>query len=291
MSKTILDRMPKLPEYKADYQVFYLEPIAHSGERFAVAVAAQSAKEHKVIQTIDKRIVKCMYGQFSENILGFISIITKSLEDHLSKEKPLIEWTSPLGSVYKSEYHTTFSNKGMEGILFQALTSYSSLYNGGLVTDAIDEILENEQQDEPENKNTRLITSVKTKLIEMNPVFKERFGRKIPIRKGGTVPVDYAGNRYNAALSDFNVRSVKATFEKAQAKLFQLEVLREDRANDTVGHHQEFEMLVSLKKNSKPEQQDLFHQIETMADTLDLRVIDKSDTQSIINHILRKEAA
>lgn len=285
----LLQHAPGLPEHSGSYMPVYFEPVQHSGERFTVAIAAQDKSQYKVIQAIDPKVVRCMYANNSEQVQNYISLIITSLNDHLRVGEPLKTWRSPIGGVTNGPLQETYSNKGLEGILFQAITSYASLYQGKLLKEALADL--NQQESEPETENTRLITTVRQTLIGLNQEYKKRFNQTVHTRNNCTLRIDYLGAHYNAGLSNFNNKNIKHASLLAQQKLYQLEVLRADRKQEGINANQSFELLVSLGVNATDEQRDQFGEIERSADTLGLRVIDMANAQQIVQHILKKEAA
>lgn len=287
----LLQQSPDLPEYQGQYQAIYFEPIRQSGERFTVAIAAQSATESKVVQTIDPKIVKCMYGQLASNVQSFIGIITDSLNQHLATGGKLKDWTAPISGVYKGPLQSTYSNKGIEGIIFQGITSFGSLYNGQIVADALQELYPENDTAQVESENTRLITSVKQSLVEIDKIFSQRFNQRVKTKTGATVSIDYLGAHYNAGLSNFNVKSAKNASGAAQQKLFQLDVLRADRKAEAINDHQEFELLVSMDANASSEHQDQLGELILSADTLGLHVVNFNSQQQIVQHIVNREHA
>lgn len=75
----------------------YVEPVAGSGERLTVAVAAQTVHGAWAVQrTLDAHAARCMYGPYADNVCGFIDLIESSLVAHLRARAPLADWRAPL---------------------------------------------------------------------------------------------------------------------------------------------------------------------------------------------------
>ena len=284
----LLQQAPAIPDYQAEFQAIYFEPISHSGERFAIAIAAQSQSEYKVIHTIQPKLIKCMFGEHYESMNGFINIITNNLDLYLKSNNPLSSWIPPIQGVYKSDLISTHSAKGMDGVVFQALTTFSSLYRGNAINDIADEILERENENNAESESTRIITSVRALLVAKNEQFSKRFNQKIKTSNGGSVSIDYAGVHYNANISNFNVKSISHAEIYAKAKLHELDVLREDRARNNMNLKQEYELMVYIDESSD-QAQNSFQNIEKQGDTVGLRVRKVSSPENAVETIVSHE--
>ena len=285
----LLKQAPSLPSYQGHYQAIQLEPITQSNERISVLILATSKTDFKIINTLTPEIITCMFGDSAGQISNIINLTQESISEHLANNGKFDDWQPPFSGIYKSKSHQTLSTD-IEGILFQGLTSYSSLYQGNIVTDRIDKFLNITKEENSDKINQRLITSVKQEILKTNPLFKNRFDNKIKLTKGSAVNIDYAGEKYNAALSDFTIKHKKNASDKAKAKLFELDVLRQDRQNSTVQTPQQFELLIHTSHNNNQEA-DLLQSITEQADTLELIVRGLKDSKEIASHILKSEAA
>lgn len=279
---------PSLPPLQAQFQAIQLETIAGSNERFTVLVVAKTNTEYRIIQTISAEILNCMFKENGDNMQGFIEITQDSLELHLANNQPLEAWQPPISGVFKSDICNTRSHD-INGVLFQAITSSASLYQGDLIQKPIDEILGVEQISN-DTINQRLKTNVRQLILKSKPEFKDRFDKKITLIKGSFVNIDYAGIKFNASISDFNVNHKKTAIDRAKSKLFDLDVLRSNQANSTTPEQQQFELLVGFDKEDN-QQSDLLNQLTEQADMLDLMVRGLKDSQQIATHIIKLESA
>ncbi|POZ49632.1 hypothetical protein AADEFJLK_04602 [Methylovulum psychrotolerans] len=230
-----------------------------------------------------------MYGDKAPQIIGFISLVLSSAKAHLQSKLMLELWHPPINGVTLGDIQKTYSGKEIEGVLFQAITAYSSLYNGKITTDALNELNGNDTlSDEAEQLTIHLLKSVKTHVN--NPLFSKNWQREASVN-GSHVNIDFLGLRYNANLANFDVKIVKNAFKLAKVKLFDLEVLRENREQGIINSYQNFELLIALKNNAPAEAQDSYQMIERLADSINLRVIKGSTPQELASRIIEQEAA
>ncbi|WP_392565832.1 hypothetical protein RHO15_09730 [Utexia brackfieldae] len=123
----LLKLIPTPPTYKAVWAPIYFEPIAGSGEKFTIAVAAiAESGEYKVKQSIRQHVVKAMYGNKSDQFTSLIDLIISSLSAHLDKTKQFNNWIAPIQGVSLGNIKNTASTD-MLGVLRQAVMLTASL--------------------------------------------------------------------------------------------------------------------------------------------------------------------
>lgn len=281
----LLNRAPKLPDFEANYQAFQLETIQGSGERFTVLIAACSATEFRVIQTISNKVIECMFGESAANFQGFIDLLQEDLEHHLSANKSLSDWIAPISGVTKSQLHTTRSATGMEGVLFQAITSYASLNQGEIVTKAMNELLDLEQDED--RPTVQLVKNVKSLIEQRAKHLANNFRKQITLSNGSEISMDYVGAHYNAGFSNFDVKQPKQAMNLAKAKLYDLQSLKADANRMAV--KQEFELLAYLPNSSSKQTQKLLGELENSADEKSLRVRHFQSFSEMANTIIESE--
>lgn len=285
------DLFPPIPDYQARFRAVYLEPIAGSGERFAVGVMVQSrAGEAKVLQTLSPKTLRCMYADKAVNIMSFITLALESANDHLTAGGDIGSWIPPISGVYLGPLEQTYSSSGMEGVLFQAITLHASLYRGDLVDNALAEINDEEIQDDTEAdaKTENLIKSVRSICLESG--WPDNYWqREVLVKDRGRLCVDYLGPHYHANLSNFDVRYIKPAYGSAKAKLFDLDVLRNKRQQEAVSSNQKFELLVALHKKARHEAHEHFAMLEQLADSIELRVVKLDSAEDVAARIMKMD--
>jgi hypothetical protein len=284
---------PELPNYQARYRPIYFEPMVGSGERFTIAIMAQGqGGETRVIQTLSPKKMQCMYGEQAATVINLVMLAIDSAHRHLETGADLADWQPPFAGIYPGPIQSTRSNAEMEGVLFQALTSYASLYSGEIVERGLNEINhETPDEDDTEEQTATLIRQIKTLVVERNPRFAHHWQREVPVLDRGRMTIDYLGVKYNANLSNFNVRQLGVAFRSAKAKLLDLDVLRTKRQAEAIDCPQDYELLIALKNNAPTEAKDLYYNLEQLADSIDLRVVKKPTPEELAERILRQEAA
>ncbi|ESS73980.1 hypothetical protein MGMO_8c01190 [Methyloglobulus morosus KoM1] len=290
---TFKRQAPVLPQFTASYRSIYFEPIIGSGERFVIGIMALAETgESRVLQTLSEKTMRSMYGDKTDQIRGLVSLILESAESHLKAEFPLEQWQPPVSGAFAGMTQKTYSNNGLEGVLFQAITSYASLYKGKIVKDGLSELTDNElPEDEAERNTDSLIQQVKN-ILQLQPIdYQSHWKKVVRIKENSAITIDYLGARYNANLSNFDVKDIGNALKVAKAKLFDLDVLREKRQHEVFSSEQNYELLIGLKNDAPNDAKDCFVQIEQLADTKNLRVIKKATPQEMADRILLQEKA
>lgn len=283
---------PPVPNYAASYRAIYLEPILGSGERFSIGIIAQDESgEARVVQTLANKTMRCMYGEQYQAINNIVSITLNSAEQHLKEKQPMPDWHPPFGGITLGDIQETRSNAGMEGVLFQAITSYASLYQGDIVANGIADFTETEPERETDADTSRLITRVKNLVLDKNNNLAPCWNRSITAVNGTRINIDYMGWHYNANFANFDVKYLKTAYKFAQAKLLELELLRNKREKEAIDNHQTFELLIGVNDKMTNEAQDYYQNLEKAADEQALRVISSSSPTPLAQRILQKEAA
>ncbi|KJV08009.1 hypothetical protein [Methylocucumis oryzae] len=282
---------PPMPDYSAKLRPVYFEPIVGSGERLTIAILAQeSSGTSCVIKTLSDAKLQCMYSIHADRINNLIMTLIDDANNYLNNGHSVEQWQPPLNGVYLGDVQSTRSNAGMEGVLFQALTQFSSLYSGELVDKPLQEI-NGITVDEDDDKHTiNLIKQIKELTIAINPKFNGRWQQQVAVNKG-IITIDYLGEKYNANLANFNVKQIKAAFKGAQAKLLELEVLKKTRESEVISSDQEFELLVALDNDTTSEAENHFNNLTEIAHTINLSVVKRPSAKELAELIIQKEAA
>jgi len=291
IADAFLHQAPDMPDYKGKYRVIYFEPISGSGERFTIGIIAQSSQgEFRVIQTISPKSMVCMYGkEISVQAGNLVSLVIESAKDHLNAGVDLEKWSPPLSGIETSETYYTQSKAKLDGILFQAITSYASLYKGKLVDNGLGDYNNELSDADAEEMAVSLVKQVKILLPSEH--YRSHWNKEVIVKENSRINIDYLGNFYNANISNFNIKKIKSAYDLAKGKLFDLELLRDKRQHEVTDINQEFELLVALKNNANSKAKDLAYQLEELADSRDLRVVSKPSADQLAKRIREKEAA
>lgn len=159
------------PLIKGEWMPLYFEPILMSGERITIAVAAISENNDTIVfNTLQLPIIKAMYKERAEEIIGLIDFITDSLRQFVIENKTLRNWIPPLTGVIKGKITPAegieFKHIVNQGI--RASSSLSVLYTG----------LENVKE---EKIHERVTTAVKDNLISINKEYRKYLNKPIDL--------------------------------------------------------------------------------------------------------------
>lgn len=279
-------QMPALPNYKAVYRVIYFEPILLSGERLTIGVMVQHDTEHKVVQTINSQTLKCMYGDKFTQVRTLISLAINNAEAYLKQGKEIADWVPMMGGIHATEAKKTFSSNGMKGVLFQVINSFSSLYRGELVDDAMSEI-SGDDDVQIDIDSARLITAIRSQLP---PIYQPRFHKTVDLLKGNAkITVDYLGINLNAAISNFNVKQGKTAFSLAKVKMFDLERLRDQREREKI-NNASFEVFLNFNKKHSLGHKDYINQLTEIGNSIEIEVSECGGPDQISELIVLKES-
>jgi hypothetical protein len=94
------DLFPVLPAYTVTGAAMFLEPIAGSGERLCVAVAARGEDGRwQIAQVLDDDLARRMVGEHGERLSECARRGVTSLKQHLDAGEPLHSWCAPFGGL------------------------------------------------------------------------------------------------------------------------------------------------------------------------------------------------
>ncbi len=290
IASSFAQQAPELPSYKGAYRAIYLEPIDASGERFTIGIMASAEKENKVIQTLSNKVLECMYGERAAQITQLVGIAINHADAYLKRGGDINDWVPPFSAISAGKIQNTRSNAKMQGILFQAITSYASLYSGDLIEEGINEFSEQiEEIQVLENRPKLLITEVKQIVLSRNKLLRQNWNKRVTTSKGSDIHIDYLGAHYNANFSNAHIKSKVEAIKSAKAKLYDLEILRDNRKSEIF--NQQFELIVQLGRKPSSDEVDRFKEIEILADEQQLRVVKATSAEEIAKRILQQDAA
>ncbi|MDD2658465.1 MAG: hypothetical protein PHY54_02145 [Methylococcales bacterium] len=188
---TLVSRIKVKPRIKGEWLPIYIEPIHMSGERFTIAIAAiANTGDKRVFKTIDPKLIKFMYQDRSDEILGIIDFALTSLDQFIAHENSLQHWQSPLSGIIKGKV-TQAEGVEFQHIINQGIQRCSSL--SGLYTTGQEE--ENDEQVQEQ----RVGSAIKACLININSDYKSCINKVIDLgdireRRYSFIHPKYAAN-------------------------------------------------------------------------------------------------
>lgn len=282
---------PQLPEYQADGMAVFMEPIAGSGERICVAVAAQGVdRAYQVVPVVRDETAKCMLGHAGPGFMEMVGLVVRSLEEQLKQGIPLSMWTPPMSGVHSGETRT-----GRVADLTMMLRTMAR--NSAFLSRMADFTADDEQETPVSD---RWLTQVKEAMAVNHPDLVCNFSRKLQLYNGGSpTTFDYVGGNYAAQLSRILPGNSLSTYNRvAKAKMWELISLR-DKGHSGLFELEGFELILyrpgkndpSFSESEINRVYEVFHELEEEADTQALRIHGVASPESAVQHILMGEAA
>ncbi|MDY6798530.1 MAG: hypothetical protein SVX28_07265 [Pseudomonadota bacterium] len=282
---------PELPQYQAEGMAVFMEPIAGSGERLCVAVAAQGTdRAYQVVPVIRESTAKCMLGHAGPGFLEMINLVVNSLERHLKTGSVLGTWQPPMTGVYPGEAR---SGRVEDLTMMLRTTARNSAFLSRMADFTADDDVEVTVSD-------RWLTQVKEAMAQEHPELVRNFSRKLQLYTGGSpTNFDYVGGNYVAQLSRIVPGNGLSTYNRiAKSKMWELISLR-DKGHTGLFQVENFELILYRPGKSDPSFSEsdinrvyeVFHELEEEADQQELRVHGVQSPEGAVRHILNGEAA
>lgn len=282
---------PELPQYQADGMAVFMEPIAGSGERLCVAIAAQGVdREYKVVPVIRETTAKCMLGHAGVGFVEMVGLVVGSLNAHLEKGAPLATWFPPMTGVYPGEART---GRVEDLTMMLRTTARNSAFLSRMADFTADDDVEVAVSD-------RWLTQVKEAMAAEHPKLVGNFSRKLQLYSGGSPTIfDYVGGNYVAQLSRIIPGNGLSTCNRtAKSKMWELISLR-DKGHTGLFQIENFELILyrpgrndpSFSESDITRVYEVFHELEEEADRQELRVHGVHSPEDAVRHILKGEAA
>jgi hypothetical protein len=272
---TLASRINKSPRIKGEWLPIYIEPIHMSGERFTIAIAAiANTGDKRVFKTIDPHLIKAMYQDRSDEILGIIDFALASLKQFIEQEKSLQHWHSPLSGIIKGKVTQA------EGVEFQHIinqgvqrcSSLSMLYTG------------REEKNDEQVQEQQVRTAIKTCLININSDYKRCINQVIDLgdvreRRYSFIHPKYAAN---VAVASQNASSLN----RALVKVLHINDLKADPSS----LFEKIEIIITAPIN-KPINSSIVDQVKAEADRYKLGCVIIDDSPEKIAEYIHKKVA
>jgi hypothetical protein len=246
---TLASRIKFKPRIKGEWLPIYIEPIHMSGERFTIAIAAiANTGEVHVFKTIDTSLLKAMYQDRSDEILGIIDFALTSLDQFIAQEKSLQHWQSPLSGIIKGRV-TQAEGVEFQHIINQGIQRCSSLsrpYTG------------QEDENDGQDQEQRVGTAIKTCLININPNYKDHVNKVINLGDVRERRYSFIHPKYvtNVAVASHNASSLN----RALVKVLDINDLKTDPSSV----FEQMEIIITAPMN-KPINNSIVEQVKAEA--------------------------
>jgi len=274
---TLASRIKFKPRVKGEWLPIYIEPIHMSGERFTIAiVAVAKTGEAHVFKTIDSNLIKAMYQDRSDEILGIIDFALESLNQFIVQEKNLQHWHSPLSGIIKGKV-TQAEGVEFQHILNQGIQRCSSL--SGLYTGR------EEENDEQVVQEKRVRTAIRTCLIGINSDYKSCINKVIDLGDVRKRRYSFIYQKYvtNVAV----VTNSPSSLDRALVKVLDINDLKADPSSI----FEKMEIIITAPTN-KPINSNIVDQVKAEADRYKLGCVIINDRpEKTAEYIHRKVAS
>lgn len=286
---------PPLPALAATGAALYLEPVAGSGERLCVAVAARIDNgPAQVVRTLPPEIARCLVGDRADALLGLIGAGMTSLERHLAAGADWSDWSPPLHGLSLSP--TIAGRVDSLSMMLRIMAGNHSLLAG-----LADYSGSDAQPPEPDDDaEADWLTRVRQAVRLRNAALDGHFRRKLRLFQGGAeTRFDFVGQRLVAQLGRLIPGpALSRHVGAAKVKLWDLAALR-DAGSDELVSADSFELLLYRPRDDDPAYSDIqiqrmhenWETLEEAGDKQSLRVRPIESTDAAAARIVEAEAA
>lgn len=239
---------PQLPALAATGAALYLEPVAGSGERLCVAVAARlDDGAARVLRILPPEIAKCLVGAQADALMGLIGAGVASLERHIGTGAAWERWTPPLHGLSLSP--VTEGRVDSLSAMLRTLAGNHSLL-AGLADYTSSDTQPGAVDDDAE---ADWLTRVRQAVGLRNPTLDGHFRRKLRLFQGGAeTRFDYVGQHLVAQLGRLIPGpAISRHVGAAKVKLWDLAALR-DAGSDQLISADAFELLLYRPHDDDP---------------------------------------
>lgn len=283
---------PDNPSVSAQWAPIYFEPIQGSGEQFVVAVAAQAENGASLVRsTIDRKVLRCMYGASAEQIAGFIELLCESIEEHFAAGGQLLKWEAIAPNCNMGTQRVALGND-LDSILSQACRLTASLSKAMRMQEesGIDSSAASVEVD-------YWLQRVKRAVHARIPTLESRFNNSV--RLNAEAPAVRIG--YNGAhiVANFDAlvpgRGLADRRQRAKARIVDLQIVRD--VDKALTLRESYELMLWVPSRREPsyderqidDARSIFAELEEFGDRHELRVVSLADANAAAERILKAE--
>lgn len=283
---------PSAPSMSAQWAPIYFEPMHGSGERFVVAVAAQGTDGASLVRpTIERKVLRCMYGAPSEQISGFIELLCESIEEHFAAGGQLAAWEAIAANCSMGAQRVALGND-LDSILSQACRLTASLSKAASLQEST-----GSDVGAASVEVDYWLQRVKRAVHERMPTLEPRFNSSV--RLNAEAPPVRIG--YNGAhiVANFDAlvpgRGLADRRQRAKARIVDLQIVRD--VDKTIMLRESYELMLWVPNKYEPSYDDrqiadarsIFAELEEFGDLHELRVVSLADANAAAERILTAE--
>ena len=223
----VKSKFPKLPSYAFAWRSLFLEPIPGSGERITVGSIVKGDDNASIAaRLIPSSKMQSMYGgEFGRRLNDALKLCIDAAEKHYAVQSIASEWRPALEGFYLGDMNASVARDLEDALMLAAM--HSSSFSVSLDLERLATSPDKAEQSGPEHWRKSIFDAVTISRSDLANYFDKVFpirGSGVPIRFG------FVSDHYAAqfeAISD--PRGVQSALVRAQSKLWQLDMLRDQR--------------------------------------------------------------
>lgn len=284
---SLADSFVSTRHYSGQWAPIYYEPVALSGERLTIGIAALGADNQVLVHpALRSDILHCLYGEQAERIAEMIRWVCASVQQHLTACQTFDGWQPPLQGGFMAPARPARS-QDINGIIRQGIQLCASLSNIYLST---------EQRVENDDDQQKFwTTQVRSAILAQNPAYKAFFNKKIPLtERRKKISYSFIKNDYVANLAALPISNITAT-NTVRARIMDLENLLLDKFSG----FKHLEIIVgtsydpadlSLPQKTKRSLMDTLEDLRQDAAKRNIEIFTTANPAEAARHILRRAA-
>lgn len=285
------DGFPEPPKFGFSWRNLLVEPVPFSGERISLAAIVKADDGALLVpKFVARRKLRDLFGaKMGNHIADALDICVDCAEGHFKRNPIYLDWKPPMESFHvgKSEY--SFATDLEEAIL--VVGQYCSSIS--VVEQAERKSSSETQKNPPLHKQWE--TEIKANVGMRHSAFKQLFDSKISLKKGGVeLKVGFLSDKYAAQFEAVaSASAVQSALLRAQAKLWQLDLLRDDKK---LLKDPYCELLLGLPPSSQENDgkskalTEFVHELEFEASRRDLGIFTATSPSDAAMHVIEKAA-
>ena len=209
--------VPSLPAYRARWAPIYLEPIAGSGERIAVAIVVSDERGTEVVRTVRDEALRSIFGAKRAHVSAMIEAALAHARQLKAKDATRF----PMTGFFVGDWNEASSRQERFGVLRQAVYRSCFLAN-------IEDLDADEEDLTPTESTKQWLTMVRKEVIEKRPDLSNGFNREIKLISDGIPPrIGFLFQRRAANFDTLRPNSLSNSMRSARAKLYELMKVKE----------------------------------------------------------------
>ncbi len=209
--------VPSLPSYRARWAPIYLEPIAGSGERIAVAIVVSDEGGTEVVRTVRDEAIRSLFGAKRAHVSAMIEAALA----HARRQEIPDGIRFPMSGFVLGDWNEASSRQERFGVLRQAVYRSCFLAN-------IEDLEGDEEYLSPTESTKQWLTMVRKEVIQKRPELSSGFNHEIELIAGGVPPkIGFIFERRAANFDTLRPNSISSSMKSARAKLYELTKVKE----------------------------------------------------------------